>query len=309
MRPAQMLALLDDFTSGSTPPLPHGSFVDTGSSLDTMTPTAGSIPTLTDSGTSSDTATIDALSLLSDFFDEGSQNPSSRAWVEVDDSTTPAGDGAIQNIATSITLGSGLLMQVDAGGGTGSFWLHNNRGSQWWRGVGGLPISDALWAVECLVTARNAADSGDPPGTNYRLTGLMAHDIHSDASDDHVALCYGTGNGAFPRVYWAHTVNGSSAVQGNTTPGFNVSATLSGASRYLRMLRDRDNSDRWVLQHKANLGDAWTTIRDVQRAAVSTAMPNDVYVGPVVFSDQPTHDVSGRFRFIRFYTPVPGDFP
>ncbi len=246
----------------------------------------------------------DPLAELSDTFASGSTSMLDRGWTEVDDSTTPAGDGAIQNIATSVTLGSGLLLQIDAGGGTGSLHLNNNRGVQWHRG----PIDAALFGVECRVTLRNAADSGDPPGTNYRLAGLIAHDIHSDALADHVSICWGTGNGAFPRAFWAHTIAGSSGSLGNTTPGFNVSATLTGASRYLRMLRDRADSDRWVLQHKANEGDAWTTIRDVQRALV-TAMPDAVYVGPCVFSDQLVHDVSGRFAFIRFFTPDESDFP
>lgn len=254
-------------------------------------------------------ALVDPLSQLSDFFAQGSADMSLRGWTRVDDTTTPAGDGRIQSPTTSVTVGTGLLLQVDAGGGTGSLHLNNNRGVQWHRSPGGIVVSDAVFAVECLVTARNALDSGDPPGTNYRLAGLLAHDVHSDANVDHVAICYGTGNGGFPRAYWNHTVNGSSGALGNTTPGFNVTSTLTGASRYLRMLRDRDDSDRWVLQHKANLGDSWTTFRDVQRGAVSTAMPNTVYVGPVVFSDQLVHDISGRFAWIRFYTPTEADFP
>ena len=246
---------------------------------------------------------VDPLAVLGDTFASGSASMAARGWTLVDDTTTPAGDGRVLNPTTSVTPGTGLLLAIDAGGGTGSLHLNNNRGVQWHKG----PITAARFGVECLVTLRNAADSGDPPGTNYRLAGLIAHDVHSDANADHVSICWGTGNGAFPRAFWAHTVNGSSGTLGNTTPGFNVSSTLTGASRYLRMLRDFANSDRWVLQHKAAAGDAWTTIRDVQRGV--SAMPSTVYVGPTVFSDQATHDVAGRFAFIRFFTPAPSDFP
>lgn len=249
-------------------------------------------------------ASVDPLSLLSDDFASGSASMAARGWTEVDDSTTPAGDGAIVNPTTSVTAGVGLLLQIDAGGGTGSLHLNDNRGVQWHKG----PITAARWGVECRVTLRNAANSGDPPGTNYRLAGLLAHELHSNTLSDHVTIAWGTGNGAFPRAFWAHTIAGSSGALGNTTPGFNVSATLSGASRYLRMLRDFASNDRWVLQHKANLGDAWTTIRDVQRGLV-TAMPSTVYVGPCLFSDQATHDVSGLFSYIRFFTALPSDFP
>lgn len=245
-------------------------------------------------------AAVDPLEAFSDFFVDGDVDMPDRGWTRVDDTTTPAGDGRWTNLVT--TLGSGYLAQIDAGGGTGSFHLNNNRGVQWYK-----IRSEALWGCDCRITLRNAADTGDPPGTNYRLGGILAHDVHSDANADHVAICWGTANGAFPRAYWNHTVNGSSGVLGNTTPGFNVSATLTGATRWLRMLRDFANSDRWVLQHKANEGDAWTTIRDVQRGVA--AMPGTVYVGPVLFSDQATHDVAARFHSVRFFTPKASDFP
>ena len=246
-------------------------------------------------------ATVDPLAILSDTFDGGDLDMLDRGWTRVDDTTTPAGDGRITTLQKEATA---YLLSIDAGGGTGSLHLNDNRGVQWHK-----ELTGALWGVECLVTLRNAADSGNPPGTNYRLAGLIAHEAHGNALADHVSLCWGTGNGAFPRAFWAHTVAGSSGALGNTTPGFNVSATLSGASRYLRMLRDRANSDRWVLQHKANAGDVWTTIRDVLRGAVSTPMPNTVYVGPTVFSDQAAHDVAGRFDYVRFFTPAASDFP
>lgn len=246
-------------------------------------------------------APVDPLSLLSDTFDSGDLDMLDRGWTRVDDTTTPAGDGRITTLQKEATA---YLMSIDAGGGTGSLHLNDNRGVQWAR-----QVDAALFGCECLVTLRNAADSGNPPGTNYRLAGLIAHEAHGNALADHVSICWGTGNGAFPRAFWAHTVAGSSGALGNTTPGFNVSATLTGASRYLRMLRDRANSDRWVLQHRASTGDAWTTIRDIQRAAVSTAMPDTVFVGPTVFSDQAAHDVAGRFDYVRFFTPLPGDFP
>lgn len=246
----------------------------------------------------------DPLALLSDDFATGSASMAARGWTRVDDTATPAGDGAIQNPTTSVTPGTGLLLQIDAGGGTGSLHLNDNRGVQWHKGA----ITAPMFGCECRVTLRNAANSGDPPGTNYRLAGLIAHELHSNALADHVSICWGTGNGAFPRAFWVHTIAGSSGALGNTTPGFNVSATLTGATRYLRMLRDFANNDRWVLQHKANLGDAWTTIRDVQRGLV-TAMPAAVYVGPTVFSDQAAHDVSGLFSYVRFFTAIASDFP
>jgi hypothetical protein len=107
-------------------------------------------------------------------------------------------------------------------------------------------------------------------------------------------------------VYWAHTVAGASGLNASSVPGYNFSSTLSGWTRWLRILRDRDDSDRWVLQYSAD-GESWTTAYDAQRGA--SAMPDTVRVGMAVFSDQASHGVSGRFHGIRFWTPTEDDFP
>lgn len=244
---------------------------------------------------------VDPLAHLSDVFASGPLAMLDRGWIRRDDTTTPAGDGQITSLERS--AGS-YLMTIDAGGGNGSLHLANNRGVQWARSISAL-----RFGVETLVTLRNGADSGNPPSTNYRLAGLVAHDDHSDATADHVVLAWGTANGGFPRAFWAHTVAGVTGGPNDLTPGFNLSTTLMGAARYLRMLRDRGDSDRWVLQHRASTSDPWTTVRDVQRGAVSTAMPDTVLVGLTVFSDQATHDVAGRFAYVRVFTPAPYDFP
>ena len=245
-------------------------------------------------------ARIDPLAAFSDMFATGSQDPTVRGWTRTDDSTTPAGDGALQNYTTCVTPGTGLRMLVDSGGGTGSLHFAANRGVHIHK-----EITAARWAVETRVTVTNAALNADPPTTNYRMGGLLAHSPHANANVEHVALFFGTVQGGGPRVYRAQTTaaaGGTTQPDGGSVPGFQASASLTGGfTRYLRLLRNRDDSDRWVLQYSAD-GLSWTTQQNVQRGA--NAMPNTVRVGMALSSDVGgSPDCAVLFHYMRFFTP------
>lgn len=222
-------------------------------------------------------AAVDPLSSLSDTF--GGDELDGK-W------TLYEGDGD----ATITVSGGELGFQIDAGSTGGSFWYEAEQGCLLYQEVTG--------DFECVATLRirNAADSGLPPVTQFRLAGIAAHDP-SRAALNYVHVALGAAGEADLRAEHKSTVNSVSEPGGGSSPGYSSISWPSGEGQ-IRLLRE---GQTFTCSVRALPADPWTDIEVVDRTAAP--LPATLQVGPIVYAADSTHDIRGFYDSITFATP------
>lgn len=223
-------------------------------------------------------AAVDPMSSLSDTF--GGDELDGK-W------TLYEGDGE----ATIVVASGELGFQIDAGSVGGSFWYEAEQGCLLYQAVTG--------DFECVATLRirNAADSGLPPVTQFRLAGIAAHDPDRDPVLNYVHVALGAAAEADLRAEHKSTVNSVSEPGGGSSPGYSSISWPSGAGQ-IRLLRE---GQTFTCSVRADAEDEWTDIEIVDRTAAP--MPETLHVGPIVYSADSTHDIRGFYDSITFVTP------
>lgn len=206
------------------------------------------------------------------------------------DGTALRSQWTVEDPNTNLTMtvsGGELGLEIDAGGPGQAFWYNANRGPLIY-----VPITGNFRAA-MQIRVRNAADSGLPPVTQFRLAGLAAHDPDRTTLDYvHVAL--GATNEATLRAEHKSTVSDVSDPAGGTSPGFSSIAWASGEGW---LFMDR-TGQVFTLEVAATRLGARSLVRTVDRAAAP--MPATLYVGPMIYSNQASPDVRAFVGGIEF---------
>lgn len=205
----------------------------------------------------------------------------------LDDWTLYQGDGT----ATVDIVDGELSFEIDAGGSDGSMWYSPEEGCLLHKTVSGLS-----WEVVATLRIANAADSGLPPATDFRLAGIAAHDPDRATALNYVHVALGATNEADLRAEHKSTVDSESEPGGGSSPGYSSISWPSGEGQ-IRILRD---DQTFTLSVRETDADPWTDIEIVDRSAAP--LPETLQVGPIVYSANPTHDVRGFFSSVTFAT-------
>lgn len=221
---------------------------------------------------------MDPLAALSDGFPGDTLDPK---W------TLYEGDGE-----ATLTVADGELgFQIDAGSTGGSFWYQDEQGCLLYQEV------DGDFEAIATLRIRNAADSGLPPVTQFRLAGIAAHDPDRATVLNYVHVALGAAGEADLRAEHKSTVDSVSEPGGGSSPGYSSISWPSGEGQ-IRLLRE---GQTFTCSVRADVLDAWTDIEVVDRTAAP--MPDVLQVGPIVYAADSTHNIRGYFDSITFTTP------
>lgn len=189
---------------------------------------------------------------------------------------------------TATVAGSELGLQIAAGGVGQEFWYNAEIGPLIY-----VPVSGDFRAA-MQIRVRNAANSGLPPVTQFRLAGLAAHDPDRATNLDYVHVALGATAEATLRAEYKSTVASVSDPAGGTSPGFGSIAWASGEG-WLFMSRA---GQVFTLEVAATRTGARSLVRAIDRAAAP--LPTLLHVGPMIYSNQASPDVRAFVGGIEF---------
>ncbi len=224
-------------------------------------------------------APADPLSALDDNFIGGSSNMATRGWSTY----KPA---ALAGAVVDTALGT-MTLSIVAGstGATGSFWFDNADGVLLYKDVTGN------CQMTARITAQNAAGSGNPGTSSYRLAGIAAHDpasISGNRNYEHAAI--GTVNGVAQSNEWKDTRASVSLFGGSSIASSTAWVRLTRVGQVFTMATSLD-------------GVAFTDYHTINRATSGPSMPSTMRWGMMVYAVLASHDIRGVYRDIRFRTP------
>src|SRR5690606_12581970 len=182
------------------------------------------------------------------------------------------------------------------GGPDGSSWYQRNDGQLLYRRLSG----DA-WRIEAKIRVLNAAGTGLPPTTQFRIGGIAVHDFSnwpsSPSSDDSDRQAdynfihggFGAFNRASIQAEWKNNVNGTTNTEAEDFPsgdGF-IAIERSGQEFAIEVSGD---------------GESWTPLQSIDRS--SNPMPETLNMGVMAYS-QPvaTPDLQVRIDWIEVTFP------
>lgn len=184
-------------------------------------------------------------------------------------------------------VGGGFLRFSINGGGAGanrSWWFDGNSGCQLYQWISGD------FVAECYVEARNAADSGPVPTTNFEVAGIAAHDPASPPFNYvHVG----------PASDTTATLTNESKSTENSVSNYNYVAEATGR-QWVQLTRV---GQLFTTAYRTNPALPWI-VRDMfNRNVLLPPMPNTLRLGPMVYSNVNASDVLGRFAYFTVRTP------
>lgn len=190
---------------------------------------------------------------------------------------------------TTLAQGGGYGSMLIAGGGPGanrSFWFDDNDGCQLYQ------LCTGNFIAEIFIEARNAANSGPPPLTNFNVAGLQARDPSGAPLP--------TG---FNYVHIGPASNNTGAYQNeckstvNSVSGFDYvpQATLGQWVQLTRI------GQIWSCAYRLLLTDPWTPRTIYDRTA--NPLPSTIALGPMCYSSIAGSDLSCRFNNFTVRTP------
>jgi hypothetical protein len=189
---------------------------------------------------------------------------------------------------TSIVGGGVLRLEIDAGASGGSFWYSNFEGVLLYQEVTG--DFDVVATLEVF----DAAGTGPAPTANFELAGIAAHDPDRAGGLNYVHCALGAADEADLRAEWKTTVE-SNSDSGNIETGLFGSISWPSGAGQLRLRRIGQVFTAFV---RATSGDSWTEIQEIDRT--SAPMPEVLQVGPMLYSNQASHDISVEYDSIVF---------
>lgn len=192
---------------------------------------------------------------------------------------------------TEVTAGV-LRLSIAAGGLAGSFWYDAN------LGVLLFQLVDGDFDVTANIRIYDAARSGLPPTTQFRLAGLAAHDPDRGGGVlNYVHVALGSAAEATLRCEWKTTVNSESDSGVIATGQYGSIAWPTGTGQ-IRLTRIGQVFTAYV---RATSSDAWTLVQEMDRAAAP--MPDVLQVGLMIYSNLEAHDISADYDSVVFATP------
>lgn len=187
-------------------------------------------------------------------------------------------DTAVSSSPTVTVSGGEALLEIGAGGAGGSFWFNAADGILYWQEVTG----DFDCVADCYV--ENAAGSGLPPATSFRIGGIACHD--PDRSNfDYVHVGLGAAGLATLAAESKNTVANVSA--------YTAVANTTGAAE-IRLTRV---GQVFTCQYTTTPGSGYTTINTYDRTAAP--MPSTCRLGLMLYSNQTVHDMRIAFNYFR----------
>lgn len=212
---------------------------------------------------------------------------------------------------------------TNGGGAGGSFWFDSNDGVLWYRTVTGA------FDVRMRCRIRNHAGDGANLTTAFRIFGLAVHDPLRTVFN-YLHIGGGSTGAAALRIEWKTT---DAVVSGSTdTSAFGaINAPDGDLDLDFRIVRDPNNLQRFVLSYRDYVAEdlldntGWVALtgagivggvilrdnnatpnRDALGATADQAvsMPDTVRVGPVLYCNQASHDISGFVTRITMRTPT-----
>lgn len=261
---------------------------DTVSSTGTVTTNARALVTEADD-TVSATATTDALTLLSDDFSTGS-TLTGNGWTIEDTG------GAGSSPSDLITSGEADLTVANGGTG-GSFWYDGFDGVLWYKEITGAAD------MRARVRVRNAADTGVPPTSNFRVAGIQIADPDRTTME-YVHIGLGATAIGASAIEWKTTDASDSAFEG-------IAATLTGGELLydIRIVRRDTNNQLIDLYYRAGTATAleadtgWTLLTTVDRTddtvpdratfggTTAVSLPSTLRWGMMVYASTGTHNI------------------
>lgn len=237
-------------------------------------------------------------------------------------------DTAVTSNPSATIVGDEVHLRIGTtstnGGGTGgSFWFDSTGdGVLWW-----VPVTGAFDArLQCRV--RNHAGTASPPFTAFRIFALAAHDPLRTALNYLHEGAGSTGAGV-ARLEWKST-DGIAGGSTDTSAFGAINAPTLDLD--FRIVRDPNDLDRFVLFWRATdpgvdlLADTgWNAftggglvngviLRDSNAtpdrntlgatADLAIPLPSTLRVGPVLYANQASHDISGFVRRFTLRTPT-----
>lgn len=230
-------------------------------------------------GSAGESAPVDPLAALSDDWLGGSADVATRGWGV----TKPAAlAGAVVD-----TVGGTMTLSIVAGstGATGSFWFNNADGVHLWKEVDGDCQCTAEWTVQ------NAAGSGVPPSSSYRLVGIAAHDpasVSLNRNYEHAAL--GVVNGVPQCREWKDTHASTSLFGGDSIGTWHAWIRVTRVGQLFTMSSSLD-------------GVSFSDFHTRNRSTNGPAMPDVMRWGPMCYAVLASHDIRGVCHGVTFATP------
>lgn len=222
---------------------------------------------------------VDPLAALDDDFLGGSTDITTRGW---------AINKPLANANTVVdTVAGTFTVAIVAGstGATGSFWFNNSDGMLVYKDVAG----DCEMTAE--FTVQNAAGSGTPPASSYRLVGVAAHDpasVSLNRNYEHAAL--GVVNGTTQANEWKDTHASTSLFGGNSIGTWHAWIRLTRVGQLFTMSSSTD-------------GIAFTDFHSRDRSVNGPAMPSTMRWGIMAYAVLALHDIRGVCHGVTFRTP------
>lgn len=244
---------------------------------------------------------VDPLLALSDDFSTGS-TMTGNGWT-IEDSTPSASPSDL------ITSGEADLT-IANGGVSGSFWFDANDGVLWYKTVTGA------CDFRARVRVQNAAGTGLPPATSFRIAGIQAADPDR-TTYEYVHVGLGAINTGVLSIEWKTTDNSDSAYGGSAL-------TLTGGEILydLRIVRRSSDLQIFDLYVRAGTAEAlasdtgWTLFQTIDRSddtvpdrvanfgTVAVPLPDTLRWGLIIYALGSTHNIRMYVAECLFSTPV-----